>query len=273
MGQLYPCPVSSTEGVTIVAGQGLTGGGFVALGGTLTLAATGGSQSSRNVYGVVQSTNGATQIFTIANFPNSISSISYADVFLNGILQTLGTNYTLSGNIITFTSAPATGDVIEIVFSTPPGNRNQFQLTPSPNGSTTSFTFPSLTPATSYVDVFVNGILQTPGTDYNLNLTAGTWAVVFTTAPATGDILEAVFAPAEASTRNLYTTTPSPNGSHTTFTIVNGVPENQNLYIDVFLNGIYQTAGTDYNLNLVGGVWTIVYTTAPLTGDVLETVF
>jgi len=34
MGQLFPNPVSSTDGVTIIAGSGLSGGGFVGLGGT-----------------------------------------------------------------------------------------------------------------------------------------------------------------------------------------------------------------------------------------------
>ena len=146
-------------------------------------------------------------------------------------------------------------------------------MTPAPNGATTSFSFPNDLPTSSYVDTFVNGIIQTPGTNYALNLTAGTWALVFTSAPLTNDVIETVFAPSEQSTRNLYATSPSPNGATTSFSITTGVPTNPNLYIDVFLNGIYQTAGTQYNLNLVGGSWRVVMTTAPLTNDLLEVVF
>ncbi len=273
MGQLFPNPVSSTDGVTIIAGSGLSGGGFVGLGGTTTLSATGGTSGTRKAYTVVQTPNGATQNFTIANFPVGLS-LQYADVFVNGILQTLNTNYTLpGGSQLNFTFAPATGDIIDIVFSNPPGTRFQYLMTPSPNGATTSFSFPNDLPTSSYVDTFINGILQTTGTNYALNLTSGTWAIVFTSAPRTNDVIETVFAPSEQSARTLYSTSPAPNGATTSFTIVTGVPTNPNLYIDVFVNGIYQTAGTNYNLNLVGGVWNIVFTTAPLTGDVIETGF
>jgi hypothetical protein len=273
MGQLYPNPISSTSGITIIAGTGLSGGGFVLLNGTVFLSATGGSGATRNAYTVSQTPNGSAQNFTIVNFPPNIT-ISYADVFVNGIIQTVNTDYTLSntGNL-NFTFAPATGDIIDIVFSNPPGTRFQYTLSPAPNGVTTSFSFPTDMPTSAYVDVFVNGILQTPTTNYTLNLTAGTWSVVFTTAPATGDVLEAVFSPSEQSTRNLYATSPAPNGATTSFTITGGVPSNPNLYIDVFVNGIYQTIGTNFNLNLVSGVWNIVFTTAPLTGDIIETVF
>jgi hypothetical protein len=273
MGQLYPLPISKSSGVTVTAGSGLSGGGFVSIGGSITLSASGGAQASRKAYAVSPSPDGSFQTFTIVGFPPGLSLL-YADVYINGLLQTINTNYTfpVQGSIL-FSTAPLTGDVIDVVFSNPNGNRFQYQLTPAADSVTTSFSFPADLPSSSYVDIYVNGILQTPTTNYSLNLASGVWTVVFTTAPTTGDILEAVFTPDEQTTRNRYSTTPATDGVTTNFTIVSGVPSNPNLYIDVFLNGLYQTAGSNYFLNLVSGIWTIAMVTAPLAGDVLETVF
>jgi hypothetical protein len=279
MGQLYPNPISTTAGITIIAGTGLSGGGSAVLGGSIPIAATGGLAATRAAYTTTPATDGITQNFDIVGFPLGLD-LSYADVFVNGVLQTLNVQYAISGSLLLFTYAPAAGDIIDVVFSSPVGSRFQYQLSPAPNGATTSFSFPTDTPTSLYVDIYNNGILQTPGFSYNLNLTAGVWAVVFTTAPLTGDILEAVFAPADGpNSRNLYGLTPIANGSTTSFTISPamgpwvGYLTNINLYADVYINGIYQTISTNYNLNLVGGVWTIVFTTAPKTGDILEVVF
>jgi hypothetical protein len=274
VGQLYPNPVSSTTGVTVFAGPGLSGGGFVPLNGAITLsAAIGGADASRVAYPVSPAADGSFQTFTITGYPAGLTLL-YADVYVGGVLQTLGTNYTfpVPGSIF-FTTAPASGDRIDVVFSNPPGNRFQYAMTPAPNGVTTSFSFPGDLPSTSYVDVYVNGVLQTPTINYSLNLTAGTWSVVFTTAPLTNDIIETVFAPDELSTRNLYTLTPAADGVTTSFGIGAGSPVNPDLYIDVFVNGLFQSPVTNYNLNLVDGIWTVVFTTAPLLGDAVETVF
>src|SRR6266850_1327136 len=273
MGQLYPLPISNTSGVSVLAGSGLSGGGFVPIGGSVTLSASGGSQNSRKAYSVTPAPDGSFQTFTIVGFPSGLSLL-YADVYVNGILQTLNTNYTFpSPGSILFSTAPASGDVIDVVFSNPNGNRFIYTLTPAADSVTTSFSFPADLPASSYVDIYVNGILQTPTTNYTLNRMSGVWTIIFTTAPTTGDALEAVFAPDEQTTRNLYATTPATDGVTTNFTIVGGTPSNPNIYIDTFLNGLYQTAGSNYFLNLVSGVWTIAMTTAPLTGDFLEVVF
>lgn len=273
MGQLYPNPISSTAGITIVAGSGLSGGGTAVLGGTIFLSATGGASASRQVYTVTPVADGLTQVFQITSFPVG-SDPNYYDVFVNGVLQSLGTNYTFVTSTITFTFAPATNDVIEVVLSNPAGSRFQYQMTPATNGIVTSFSFPTDTPQTSYVDVFLNGLFQTPTTNYALNLTSGTWALVMTTAPLTGDILETVFAASDgAQTRNNYQLTPAADGVTTSFGIVGGIPTNPNLYLDCYVNGIYQTINTEFHLNLVAGVWKIVFTTAPLTGDTLDVVF
>lgn len=273
MGQLYPCPISSTDGITINAGAGLSGGGFAVLGGSVFISATGGASSSRQVYDVTPAADGLTQVFEITSFPAG-SDPNYYDVYVNGVLQTLGTNYTFVTNTITFTFAPATNDTIEVVLSNPAGSRFQYQMTPATDGVTTSFSFPTDLPQTSYVDVFLNGIYQTPNVQYNLNMTAGTWAVVMTTAPLTGDVLETVFAASDgAQTRNNYQLTPATDGVTTSFGIVGGTPTSPNFYIDCYVNGLYQTIGTNFNLNLVGGVWNVVFTTAPKTGDTLDVVF
>lgn len=52
--------------------------------------------------------NGSNTVFTLANAPSPASSLQ---LFLNGLLQTAGgVDYTLSGDTITYATAPETGD-------------------------------------------------------------------------------------------------------------------------------------------------------------------
>jgi hypothetical protein len=55
--------------------------------------------------GLVNSSN---TVFTLAHTPVAGSLL----LFRNGVLQVVGTNYTLVGGTITFTSAPSTGNTI-----------------------------------------------------------------------------------------------------------------------------------------------------------------
>jgi hypothetical protein len=54
----------------------------------------------------VFSGNGVQTQFTLANVPNSVSMIN---VFISGVLQTPNTDFGLSGGVLTFASAPASG--------------------------------------------------------------------------------------------------------------------------------------------------------------------
>jgi hypothetical protein len=59
--------------------------------------------------------NGSNVTFTLANTPVAVDSVQ---VFLNGIVQIRGAgeDYTLSGNTITFITAPATGQSLRVVY-------------------------------------------------------------------------------------------------------------------------------------------------------------
>jgi hypothetical protein len=58
------------------------------------------------------SVNGTNKVFTVAHAPLTGKD----QVYLNGILQTRGSDYTISSSTITFTTAPATGDVIRVIY-------------------------------------------------------------------------------------------------------------------------------------------------------------
>lgn len=54
--------------------------------------------------------NGSNTAFTLAATPATGS----VKVYLNGLRQTLTTDYTVSGSTITFVTAPLTGDIIRV---------------------------------------------------------------------------------------------------------------------------------------------------------------
>ena len=56
--------------------------------------------------------NGATVAYTLTDTPASANAIL---VFVDGVMQTRTTNYTLAGNVVTFTGAPDTGSPITVV--------------------------------------------------------------------------------------------------------------------------------------------------------------
>lgn len=134
---------------------------------------------------------------TSFTFPSALPSARYVDVYdASGLLLTAGTDYTL--NLIAgvwsvvFTVAPAASATPVAVFSvTDFSDRNQYALSPAPNGTVTRFSITGGVPKTT-ADVFSSGLYQ--GTDVcTLNLIAGVWVIDFVAAPLTGQILLAVF--------------------------------------------------------------------------------
>jgi hypothetical protein len=55
--------------------------------------------------------NGTNRVFTLLSTPSNFSMI-----YLNGVLQLPGTNYTISGPTVTFNNAPETGDMLWSVY-------------------------------------------------------------------------------------------------------------------------------------------------------------
>lgn len=261
MPQLYPQPVSSTQGVTVRAGAGLYGGGLVALGQATTLS----TETTRQQYPTSPAADGMTGSFTILGpVPDG-----YVDVFSGGVFQPLSA-YTLSGNQIFFQTPPASGADVVAVFATPVDTRQQYTLSPAADGVTTSFTFPTDLPGAVYVDVYSSaGSLLQFGVDYTINFISGNWTVVFTTAPASGNTPLAVFSPNIPDDRMQYALSPAADGAATRFRIVGGAPDTT---VDVFAAGLFQNS-TQVVLNIVAGEWVIDFTAAPAIGTLLLAVF
>lgn len=55
--------------------------------------------------------NGSNTAFTLSQTPNENDSV---DVYLDGLKQTSGTDYSVSGTTITFTVAPAAGQKLRV---------------------------------------------------------------------------------------------------------------------------------------------------------------
>ena len=58
--------------------------------------------------------NGSTTAFTLTNTPGAVAEVA---VYIDGILQIVTTDYSISGTTLTFTSAPATGQDIKAIYS------------------------------------------------------------------------------------------------------------------------------------------------------------
>lgn len=269
MPQLFPNSVSSTQNLTINTSYPLTGGGSVALGGNLTLAVSSSQNSTRLQYGVSPAPNGTIANFVINNTSSSLS-VPYADVYLNGQIQ-LTANYSLTGNVLSFNTAPSSGALIYAVFSQPSDQRQMYTLTPVTDGVTTIFSFPTAQPFGSYVDTYVGQNMKTVGADYFLDINNGVYTVNFIAAPTSGSSLVAVFDASVNSGRGQYSVSPAANGSTTTFQIIGGNPSSS--YIDVFVNGLFKAEGVDYSFQYVSGQWTITFVTAPTSGASIVTVF
>lgn len=79
-------------------------------------AVTGTLMSSAGIVKAVPSgtINGSNVTFTIADTPTDLDT---AQVFVNGVIQTLTSEYTISGTTITMVNAPVVGQSLYIVYS------------------------------------------------------------------------------------------------------------------------------------------------------------
>ena len=130
--------------------------------------------------------NGSTTAYTLSETPPNSNSLL---VFVDGILQKVTTNFTLSGNTLTFTGAPDTGAEIEIkhlavrsIIRRAP----DFQLdTFTGDGTDTTFTLANSGVPTNSAFVFVNGSAMKPTTDYAISANV----LTFTSAPANSAVI------------------------------------------------------------------------------------
>ena len=114
--------------------------------------------------------NGSTADFALSETPPNANSVL---VFVDGILQKITTNYTISGNTLSFTSNPANLSEIEVKHM---GVRGVIRRGPdyqldlfTGDGSDTTFTLTHTGVPTNNAFVFYNGIALKPTTDYSIS--------------------------------------------------------------------------------------------------------
>ena len=129
--------------------------------------------------------DGSTAAFTMTETPPAGNSIL---VMVDGIVQKITSNYTVSGTTLTFTTAPDASAEIEakhlgvrgIIRRGPDWLLDNF----TGDGSTTTFTLTTAGVNTNSAWVYYNGIMMVPTTDYSVNTSTG--VVTFTFAPSSG---------------------------------------------------------------------------------------
>lgn len=140
--------------------------------------------------------NGTNATFALSYTPVTAASLM---LFKNGVLQANGSDYSLSGSTVTFTSnaIPQSGDVLQAFYRIPgAGQLSTFVDDDIPqgtiDGNNLTFTLGAQpTPALS-LKLFKNGILLQQNTDYTLNGATITFASTSVT-PQPGDTLCAYY--------------------------------------------------------------------------------
>jgi len=125
--------------------------------------------------------NGSNRTFVLSQTPTTLW------LEFNGVFQTAGIDYTISGQTITFTVAPASGTVDAIYETT--STLTFFTETPAGtiNGTNTAFSISHSVGSTVWLEL--NGVFQTRGIDYTLTGTS----ITFANAPTTGSVLTIIY--------------------------------------------------------------------------------
>jgi len=233
------------------------------------------------------STSGQT-VFTLTNTYGGQNSVL---VFVNGVPQFPGDNFTLSGTTLTFTSAPDTGSQVLVYGLTPITN----EITPGDgtvtakklaasaytrdiftgNGSTATYNLSGDVGSPLAAFVFVGGILQDPVTHYNINVVTNPQTITFTENISNGVDIAVVYGPvsvtgvpsdqsitfAKLAPSNFLYNTFTGNGAQTSFTLTQNAVLPQHLIVTVA--GVPQSPdGTTYTVSNT----TLTFSEAPANG-------
>lgn len=130
--------------------------------------------------------DGSTTAYTMSETPANGGSVL---VSVDGSIQKISSDYTISSNTLTFTSAPSNSAVIQIrhlgvrgvVRRTTPHELETY----TGDGSTTAFTLSFSGVPTNSAFVHINGLMQEPTNAYSISGTT----LTFTEAPNSGDTI------------------------------------------------------------------------------------
>jgi hypothetical protein len=187
--------IISDEGnvlTTAVTSINFVGAGITAsnVGSNITVTVTATGSGSGNTYNTIYNisnasvgfgtpvindtftANGSQTQFTLSANVNAATDLL---VTVDTVLQRPGTNYTLSGNILTFLAAPSASSVIGVRtfgnYSSSAGFVDRF----TGNGVQTAYTLSGATLSSTSMVVFVDGIYQIPDVDFTLSGTTLTF--------------------------------------------------------------------------------------------------
>jgi hypothetical protein len=248
-------------------------------GDTLAFATAPDDGSAIDVYiygGGVGSTVVTSDVFTGTGSCTSFTltqtgSTSRTFVYIDGVSQRPQYDYQVSGTALSLNVAPASASVIEVrtlsAFNTVDIDVAPVSITSDTftgTGSCTQFTM-SQSGTTDSTFVFLNGVSQKPGTNYTIG-GPGNNVITMAAAPSNGSVLEVrsmgAFKIVENQSRidsDVFTG----DGNTTIFTLSTSTISKKAL---VFIDGVAQKPGTDYN---VGGN-KITFVEAPPDGSSIE---
>ena len=215
-GQTDVVADSSTDTLTLAAGSGMTIT-TNASSDTVTFASTGGNASASDIRKrFVYTTSSSTTAFSGSD--DNSQTLSYTigavDVFLNGVLQKLTTDYAeTNSSTITFVNAVPSGSVVEIIaFYRTIGTGNSVVDQFTGDGSTTAFTVTTAPADEKNLMVYIDGVYQQK-TDYTVSGTT----LTFDTAPASGATIETVAMVGAITTQGALTLTGALTGTSADF--------------------------------------------------------
>ncbi len=217
-------------------------------------AIAGGGGGSSTITRDSFSGNGSTTGFTLSS---AISDEANTQVYIDGVYQSK-LNYSIAGNVVTFSTAPHTGtnniEVINVAAVTVESASGLNKNTFTGNGSTTGFTLSQAPTSEDFTFVFIQGVYQEKST----YVVAGS-TITFSTAPQNNYTIEVMHLGAVNVQQSSYMEYDAftGTGSQTAFTLVNGNPTDEKFTM-VFIQGVYQEKST-YSLSGT----TINFATAP----------
>ena len=205
--------------------------------------------------------NGSTTAFTLSS---AISDEANTQVYIDGVYQSK-LNYSIAGNVVTFSTAPHTGtnnvEVINVAAVTVDATSGLNKNTFTGDGSTTGFTLSQAPTSEDFTFVFVQGVYQEKST-----YIVASNILTFSTAPQNNYTIEVMHLGAVNVQQSSYMEYDAftGTGSQTAFTLVNGNPTDEKFTM-VFIQGVYQEKST-YSLSGT----TINFATAPDNAYTIE---
>lgn len=253
--------------LTLVAGSGMTittnpTGDTI----TFTSSGSGGSGTGTGTAFIAARDN-FTANGTQTDFTLSINATANSIlVAVDGLIQFHTEDYDVSGTTLTFSTAPANNEVIEVLHISGATNYlfQQYAAVDSfsGNGSNTVYTL-TRSANTNTAQVYLDGLLQDPNNDYTFSGTT----LTFTTAPLSAEAILVYHTESSSGNPHLTsiagTDTFAGDDTTTNFTL-SGTANSSTSFVTV--NGLVQRYTTDYTLSGT----TLSFVTAPPDGSAVQ---